>query len=289
MNPVGVVIARYLPGGQLQRAFQLDGTYISTEIYVSTGPEGDFYITGNFSEQLVFGNKTFDAGQFNQDIYLARYDATCNLNWARHAYSAASDQVVGIETDPLGNVYLTGHYLDTIQFDQLTLLYTLCCGSREIFIVNYSAAGDVLWGEQITGTRANIQSMAMSMQGELHLSGLFSEDVILGPLKLSNWDGFQNYVTCLQTGAVTSVSQVPGIPGSRVFPNPAKEKIRILTPLKDAQYEYQVYNINGSMVSSGRINSDPYIDISFLPSGLYILRLNSIENRFTESCLFTRY
>jgi len=190
INPVGVVIARYFPDGQLDRAFQLDGTYLTTEVYIKAGQEGDFYVSGNFSEQLIFGDNIFDAGEFNQDIFTAKYDGSCNLLWARHAYSTASDQLMGIETDTYDNLYITGHYLDTIHFDMLSLPYTLCCGSREIFIVKYNTAGEVVWGQQISGTRASVQSLAFNLEDELLLSGLFTEEVTLGHLKLSNFDGF---------------------------------------------------------------------------------------------------
>ncbi len=219
MDPVGVFIAKYLPDGQLDQAFQLNGTYLTPEVYIKQA-RGGISIFPAISEQVVFGNKTFDAGEFNQDIFTAKYDATCKLEWARHAYSFASDQVMGIETDSYNNLYLTGHYLDTIHFDLITLPYTLCCGSREIFIVSYNAAGDVLWGDQITGTRANIQSVAMNGQDELLLSGLFTEEVNMGPLKLSNFEGFQNYVTCLRTEVFTSVNRDLKMINLKDFPEP---------------------------------------------------------------------
>jgi len=288
INPVGVVIARYLPDGQLEQAFQLNGTYLSTEVTIVAGRLGDFYISGNFSEQLIFGDETFDAGEFNQDIYTAKYDASCNLQWAKHAYSAASDQVMGIETDPYNNIYLTGHYLDTIHFDLLTLPYTMCCGSREIFIVSYSAAGEVLWGEQITGTRASVQSMAMNGQGELLLSGLFTEEVIFGHLTLSNFDGFKNYVTCLQTEIFTHVGQAPGIPGLKVFPNPARNKVQILNTEQTDYNSYLIYSSNGSQIISGTIRSNENINIGFMPAGQYILRLVDPEENSSRSCLFIK-
>lgn len=288
MDPVGVVIARYLPNGQLDRAFQLDGTYLTPEVYVEAGQEGDFYISGNFSELLIFGSNTFDAGQFNQDIFIAKYNASCDLQWARHAYSAASDQVMGIDIDLNDNAYLTGHFLDTIYFEQLTLPYTLCCGSREIFIVKYSAAGDVLWGQQISGIRASVQSLALNSQDELLLSGLFTEDVILGNLKLSNFEGFQNYVTCLFTEIYTYVDQTFRIPGLQVFPNPTRDKLQILNPGQTNHVNYLVYSGNGRLIVSGTMNTGEVIDVSFLPIGQYLLRLSDSEESIVRGCLFIK-
>lgn len=288
LNPVGVFIARYLPDGQLDHVFQLDGTYLSTEVYVVTGQDGNFYISGNFSEQLVFGSKIFEAGEFNQDIFVAKYDASCDLEWARHAFSPASDQVMGIAVGPDDNLYLTGHYLDTISFEPVVLPYTLCCGSREIFIVKYSAAGDVLWGQQISGARASVQSLALNTQDELLLSGLFTEEVILGNLKLSNFEGYHNYVSDLQTEVFVTVGKDLKVPELKIYPNPAGEKIHIFYPGQNGSVHYVIYSAIGSQVISGTLGINEDIDINMLPAGQYLLRLSAPEENVLRSSLFIK-
>jgi hypothetical protein len=288
LNPVGVVIARYLPDGQIDRAFQLDGTYLSTENYVAADQEGGFYLTGNFSELIHFGCHSFDAGEFNQDIYIAKYGINCENLWARQAYSHASDQVMGISVDQDNFVYITGHYLDTIQFEQLTLPYTLCCGSREIFIVKYNASGGVLWGQQISGARASIQSMTLNSQDELLLSGLFSEDVILGNLTLSNFDGFHNYVSSLQTEVFTFIEQTLNISKLKVFPNPVRDELHIMYPAQNSLVNYAVYSATGTQVIAGTIRSGEGIDVRRLPAGEYLLQIVDPQGSIARNCFFIR-
>ena len=288
INPVGAFIARYFPDGRLDRAFQIDGTYLSTENYVVTDQEGGIYITGNFSESINFGDLVFEAGEFNQDIYLAKFNSSFNLLWARHAFSEASDQVIGLVTGPDDNVYLTGHYLDTIQFEQLSLPYTLCCGSREIFIVDYNSGGDVIWGQQISGARASIQAMAMDSQDKLLLSGLFSEDVTFGALKLSNFDGFHNYISRLETGVFAKIGQRLNVQNPLVYPNPAKDVIHITNPVKKRSFTYAIYSATGSKMNSGILYDDKEINISFLPAGQYVLQLEEPYKSVVRTCLFIK-
>lgn len=282
LNPVGVVIARYLPNGQLDRAIQLDGTYLSAENYIIADQDGGFYLAGNFSESIHFGCHTFEAGEFNQDIYLAKYGNACENLWARQAYSASSDQVTGINIDLNNNVYITGHYLDTIQFEQITLLYTLCCGSREIFIVKYTPSGGVQWGQQISGARASIQSATLNSQDKLLLSGLFTEEVTFGALTLSNFDGFHNYITVLQTEVVNSIADPQENNSLKVFPNPAKDRIHIINPGQTDAHNYIIYSSTGSQVTSGTLGYKESIDVSQLPAGQYLLRL--IDPDATSAC-----
>lgn len=286
-NPVGVYVAIFQPDGQLNQVFQLDGTYLTTEVYLAAKPSGGFYMAGNFSEQISFGNDIFEAGEFNQDIFIASYDTYCDLQWARHAHSSSSDQVVGIETDAYNNLFITGHYLDTIQFDLISLPYTLCCGSREVFIVSYSAYGNVLWGDQISGARANIKTFELNQQDELLLSGLFSEEVFMGDLSLSYVDGYRNYLTCLKTEVYTGIGSHTNKTDMVIFPNPARDKIMIGSGSGDP-FSFEVYSLNGQLISSGEMINNGEINLTGLPPGHYTLRIIFTLNNKIQTHLFIK-
>lgn len=287
-NPVGVAIAKYSPSGQLCGVFQLDGSYLTTENHIATGPQGDFYLTGNFSETIVFGDKTFDAGEFNQDIFVAKYDAAMDLQWARHGYSPASDQVIGLVTDPNDDVFIAGHYLDTIFFDTLKLRYNLCCGSREIFIVKYDAGGTVQWGEQITGTRANIQSVALDPDGHMILSGMFTEELNFGPLTLSYFEHYRNYIASLNTGLVAGIKPMPSSGHFSFYPNPANERIWVTTDVVNEIFTYSVFNMNGIAVQYGKTTNAASIDVSSLPPGQYIVRITVQNGKPADGLIFIK-
>ena len=288
LNPVGVFIAKYNADGSLENVFQLDGTYLCADILITAANSGDFYISGCFSEDITFGDKTFSAGEFNQDLYTAKYSNDCDLLWARHAFSFGSDQVVAMDTDEFGNLYITGHYLDTVHFELLTLNYTLCCGSREIFIVNYSSAGQVQWGRQVSGTRANIKSMEMTSQGKLLLSGLFTEELTVGPFSLSHYDGFRDYFTSLETGLFTSVKDYSDKNPLVIFPNPAKNRLSISWEDISYQLNYQIYGFDGRLFDCGLIRSGGTIDLDKLASGPFILRLSDPASELSFSRILIR-
>ena len=276
-NPVGNFVSAYQAGGQLDWAFQLDGTYLTTDILLAAASNGDFYISGNFSETIHFGNKTFEAGAFNQDIYVAKYEAGGKLAWARHGYSPSGDHITGMSVDMHHNLYLTGHFLDTIRFGLLTIPYTLCCGSREIFIVNYTSAGDILWGEQITGPYSSVHSIAMNDYGNMVLSGWFTGDVLFGPLSLSNFSGYHNYITGLQTEMFTAIRTPQLSQSLLVFPNPALDKLTI-SYTGNYPLHFNLYDISGRIVMMQEVASGENIDINALPAGYYLYRAARQDN-----------
>lgn len=73
---------------------------------------------------------------------LRKYDPQGNLLWSRvFGTPAAHDQLVGIGTDSLGNVYIAG--LTEGAFPGYTN-----AGGRDAFIRKYDAAGNELWTRQ---------------------------------------------------------------------------------------------------------------------------------------------
>jgi hypothetical protein len=270
-DPVGVFIARIDPGFNLDWAFQLNGSYLNTESFARADHEGNFYLGGSFSEDIHFGSQTFSAGEFNQDVYLAKYDSGGGLLWARHGSGPASDQVTGLGVDDNNNVYMTGHFLDTLQFGQITIPYTLCCGSREVYIINYSYDGRPWWSDQISGARTSLHSMTMSASNQVLMSGQFTEEVILGPWTLSSMEGFVNYVTCLSGDIFTEIKNPDNTFSFSIYPNPSSDVIHIDSPGKIIKAE--IFNILGASQSAWNGEDVKVLDVSGLPVGAYFLRI----------------
>lgn len=271
-DPVGVYFAKLEPDFSLAWARQLDGTSLSAEAYSTFDHDGNIYLAGNFSGEITFSDKPFVAGEFNQDIYVARYSGFGELIWARHGHSDGSDQVTGLGIDPSDNLYITGHYLDTIQFDDLTLLYTLCCGSREVFAVNYATDGAVVWGQQVSGARANIQAMSVSDNGRLFMSGLYTEDLFLGPYTLSYFEGFRNYYTAIYTDIYARMEEpLPAQPDLYVFPNPARGHIKVSGNMGEDFSQLMILDFGGRMLLTAGEGKEYVLDVSRLQPGKFVV------------------
>jgi len=278
--PVGGFVAETNAGGQLVKIFQVEGTYLTPDIFVEADHNGDYYLAGNFSEEIYLGDSTFNAGLFNQDIFVAKYDSDGQWIWAARGASIYGDQLLGIDIDACNNLYITGHTLDTIQFGQLILPYHLCCGSREIFIVNYAFDGKVLWGKQITGPRAGIQSIAMNEEGNLMLSGMFTDTLAFDAIDLSNYTGYRTFITSLATEMYTTVpGNIAFKDKMMIFPNPATDQIFIIHPM-GGDFQTEIYNAAGQLVQSVKIALHAPIDVSDFKPGIYIVCL--VDNSGTR-------
>lgn len=116
--------------------------------------------------------------------------------------------------------------------------------------------------------------------------GNFFNDDNTDTINLSNitqtiFDEAYYYIDCvcvsdnsLQCNFVTGLKSISPTPFN-ISPNPANEKIHIYSNLK---YSYSLFSILGADIHSSEASGNSVIDISALPSGLYILQIQYINS-----------
>jgi hypothetical protein len=110
---------------------------------------GNIYTTGQFRSTSDFdpGAGTFDlisAG--TEDVYISKLDANGNFVWAKSIGSTGFDEGWGIAVDPAGNIYISGHYQNTVDFDPGAGVSNHTAASGDIFIIKLTTNGDFVWG-----------------------------------------------------------------------------------------------------------------------------------------------
>jgi hypothetical protein len=125
----------------------MGGTNVDQGIDVALDSAGNVYTTGFF-----LGTVDFDpgAGTFNLtsagsgDLFVSKLDASGNLVWARSMGGAASsDEGYGIVVDGAGNVYTTGSFSGTGDFDPGAGTANLTsAGSFDVFVQKLDASGN---------------------------------------------------------------------------------------------------------------------------------------------------
>lgn len=280
-NPTGVFFAKFDGEGNLLFARQADGNGLIARSLGVFDPEGNICFGGNFSDQLSIGPYHFDAGAFNVDVFIARYSPDGNLLWAGHGQGGGSDQLVAISAGPLNDVYLTGHYLEDIHFDDLTIPYTLCCGSAEIFIVRYTSDGTPAWGEQISGERAMVESVAKNQHDELFVSGMFQFELAFGSNILTGEHDYDNFITGIMTGTYTTISDPETSLSARLYPVPARN--HAVLEAGAGPWHYNIADIHGRHHAQGRFSGSTRIDLQSFPPGIYFVRLYNFRGDMQQS------
>ncbi len=108
---------------------------------------GNIYLAGNInSSSLTFGSYTIPgpaaAGKF--DIFLVKFDPSANALWARVISGTDNDLVTDMETDSLGNSWLTGSFKSASLVSASHALANPL-GSEQFYLARFDSSGQNSW------------------------------------------------------------------------------------------------------------------------------------------------
>ncbi|WP_114783185.1 SBBP repeat-containing protein [Botryobacter ruber] len=181
-----IFIAKYDAAGNVLWAQRAGGLDVDDGLSIATDKAGNTYITGQFQGTASFGSTTLTSDG-NTDIFIAKYDASGNVVWAKQAGGTGSDIANSIAVDGSGNTYITGRYSGTAVFGGITHTSN---GNYDIFIVKYNTAGDFQWAQSAGGTGfENSYGVDVDGSGNAYLTGNFTGTAPFGNTVLSSTSG----------------------------------------------------------------------------------------------------
>ncbi len=96
---------------------------------------GKLYVCGGFSGTATFNaNSVTSVSGLLEDIFIARYDLTGNIDWVKRAGGANSDLAYGMVCDAAGNAYVTGNFYNNINFGNPLVSN----GSSDFFLAKFN-------------------------------------------------------------------------------------------------------------------------------------------------------
>ncbi len=192
-----IFIQKLAPNGNLLWAASMGGsttlTNGSTSSYglaITTDTDGNVYVTGSFMGTADFdpgpgiANLTAPPGQNSIDIFVLKLDTDGNYIWAKHMNGIFIESGRAISTDPIGNVYITGLYRLTVDFDPGPDVASLTAvGSiDDVFVVKLDADGNYQWAISIGSEFYDAGlGIANDEYGNVYTTGYYSGKVDFDP------------------------------------------------------------------------------------------------------------
>ena len=133
---------------------QAGGLKYDSGMDISLDSDQNSLVVGVFSDTLQLEGIEL-AGAGGTDLFIAKYDVNGALQWANQAGGKANDEAFGVDTDVVGNVYVTGCFRDTIDFDGNQLI-AAGLFDDDVFLAKYQADGTLSWVRQLGGTGSDI-------------------------------------------------------------------------------------------------------------------------------------
>lgn len=281
-----VFISKLDPLGEFIWAKQFGGSNRDIGYSVTTDLEGNVYTTGQFAGTVDFDPLSglfilTSNGDF--DVFTSKSDASGNVAWAKKLGGIGTDIGYAITVDHLGNVYTTGQFWGTGDFDPGSNLFNLVSnGSSDVFISHLSAQGTFVWAQHFGGVSDDIgYSIILNDSGSLFTTGIFEDVVDFDPgsnaLNLISNGGSDVFVHRMNTISVALVEN-NYLEGISVYPNPTEGELKIDLGLYHPTIMVKVYNSIGQEICQRFYHDKDRIELTIEGDrGLYAVTLGLSE------------
>ncbi|MDH5399072.1 MAG: fibronectin type III domain-containing protein, partial [Cyclobacteriaceae bacterium] len=185
------------------------------------------YVTGNFAGTTDFN--THPSGTYNltsygttpgssTDAFIVRYRASdCAIYWAKQIGGTSSDYAKGIAVDASDNIYVTGYFYGTADFDPTTALQErTSAGGSDIFYAKYNSSGAYQWAQGAGDTGYQYAEDIELAGSYIYLSGYYAGTtsfyaglncsfICLPTYKsVTSLGGYDGFVAKISTGGLAS-------------------------------------------------------------------------------------
>jgi hypothetical protein len=171
-----IFVAKYDATGAILWVAQAGGTNGDGSRGIAVDGAGNCYVTGGFSGMASFGstNLVGSMAPASSDIFVAKYGGSGNLLWVRQAGGDGGNGGSEIAVDTNGNSYVTGAYIGTATFGNVTLTSSGSSPNHNIFLAKYDTDGNVLWAKQDGGIWDDQgEAVALDGRGNVYVTGFY--------------------------------------------------------------------------------------------------------------------
>ena len=229
----------------------------------------------------------------SENIFISKLDSAGNFIWAKALGGTSSDFGFSIVVDASGNVYTTGRYEMTADFDPGPGIYNLNCSGFDVFVSKLDSSGSFVWARGAGGQGDDIGvSLVLNPFGYPYVTGLYNcLTTSFGSYTLTNDTtdySFDMFIAKLDTAMTVGINETEtSINSILVFPNPAGNQLAISSK-HSAIKEIEIYNLLGErclraltpdpdkigiVPSPAGVGSYASVDVSKLSPGMYFVKV----------------
>ena len=181
-----IFISKLDSSGNLIWAIRMGGSSTGRGYTIELDDSGYLYTGGTFGGTFDFDP---DSGNSNTtssgglDFYIAKYDTAGNYIWVRKMGAGSTDVCFSLSLDALGNIYSTGYFTGTVDFDPGAGVFDLTPtgGYSGIFISKLDESGNFVWAKEFSGGGGRGQGIIATDSGDIYVAGYFIDTTDFDP------------------------------------------------------------------------------------------------------------
>lgn len=182
-----VFVTKFNAAGSLVWVKQLGGTSIDLAYSIACDGNNNVIVTGNF--QSTFDCDPGAGVSFllasNNDVFIVKLNSNGNLVWGKSLSGTGNEYSLSISTDASNNVYTTGYYTGSCDFDPGPLVFNITSagGSDDLFISKLDENGNFIYakGIGVLGATELGYGITADNSGNAYITGRFASAVDFDP------------------------------------------------------------------------------------------------------------
>lgn len=295
-----IFMAHLNPNGEVLWAKREGNDYSESITSLVLADNNRVYWAGQFNGNTKIGEQIFSSNGTTNALIIAT-DTSGNVQWVQQGIGAIN-ATNNISSDAQGNVYLCGSFSENLSFGNFSLTAT---GSREMFVVRYSANGEAQWIKGVASAQTNHFSDALAIQtnalGNCYIVGNFNGSLLTDNGNSISSQGFSDiFIAHIAPPLIISVEPIANNQQENYFNarySYEQDAINIQfgSSEQTGSLQFVLSNLYGQILFSQTLASAPNdlqtlsLPVSKLSNGLYIVTMIAQNERKTSQKLFVSH
>lgn len=158
---------------------------------LATDSSGNVYITGVFDGTLDFDPGTGIANLTSSggiDIFISKLDSNGNFSWAKRIGGIDDEFALDMTRDSNGNLYLTGYFEGTVDFDPSIGTFNLTSTGTysDTFVTKLDSNGNYVWAKRLGGDASSGKGITVDNNGYVYTTGYYEATADFNPSSAVN-------------------------------------------------------------------------------------------------------
>jgi len=251
--------------------------------YIISDHTNNIYITGQYSDSIDLDpglNTHYVSPTGDSESFILKIDSLGEHIWSNAFHSSESILIAKITLDPLKNIYSTGHFTGTTDFDPGISTYNLNSSNSACFINKLNQDGSFDWSKMITSENgySGGSSICVDDSFEVYTGGGFIgyNDFGIGtPNQIldggSDASGFIHKIS--QPISTVSLSELHSESKYTLSPNPTSNFTQLFLG-ENSIHKIAIFNITGKKVAQFLYDKKKLtLDISNYKPGIYFIQI----------------
>ncbi|MES2592983.1 MAG: T9SS type A sorting domain-containing protein [Bacteroidota bacterium] len=209
-------VAKYTTNGEMQWVKTAGSTWDDAAWGITVDNAGKIFVTGEFNASVKF-----DAIQLNTtgggDVFVARYNSSGGVEWAKKAGGTQPDRARAIGTDG-SNIFITGQFGGTATFGSIT---RTAADNSDVFMAAMNNSGSFLWATSAGGAAdapedlgyESGNAICAGTSGSVYATGAILNGAQFGSTTLNAYSRTDIFITKLKNGSGGNGSEGGGSTG----------------------------------------------------------------------------